>query len=63
MLKKVSSFALARSEAQRTQRVRLGFSLAAAALDSVFEHPAGQLDAIRAINDGAAAQSFCLNAY
>jgi hypothetical protein len=30
-----------RSETQRTARVRLASSLAAAALDSLFEHPAG----------------------
>jgi hypothetical protein len=40
MLKKASSFVLRRSEAQRTARVRLASSLAAAALDGLFEHPA-----------------------
>jgi hypothetical protein len=39
MLKKSTSFVLARSKPQRTARVRLGFSLTAAALDGLFEHP------------------------
>ncbi len=39
MLKKATSFVLTRSKPQRTARVRLGFSLAAAALDGLFEHP------------------------
>ena len=40
MLKKSPSFVLARSKPQRTARIRLGFSLTAAALDGLFEHPA-----------------------
>ncbi len=41
MLKKAASFVLASLQASTyRQKVRLGFSLAAAALDDLFEHPA-----------------------
>ena len=36
-----------RSKPQRTARVRLGFSLAAALLDGLFEHPAVSLSVMR----------------
>ena len=39
MLKKSASSVLASFSPQRTQRVRLGPSLAAALLDGIFEHP------------------------
>ena len=40
MLKNAPSFVLARSTPQRTARVRLGISLAAASLEGFFERPA-----------------------
>jgi len=40
MLKKVASFVSHRSDPQRTARVRLGPSLAAALLDGLFEQSA-----------------------
>jgi hypothetical protein len=48
MLKKPASFVLASLMASTHRKtVRLGPSLAAAALDSLFEHPAGYYDSIR----------------
>jgi hypothetical protein len=35
------------SRAQRTTKVRLALSLAAASLDEIFEHPAGHTELIR----------------
>ena len=43
MLKKPPALFSRHSEAQRTSNVRLASSLAAAALDGLFEHPAGMI--------------------
>jgi len=46
MLKKSASFVLHRSEAQRTEAYAFASSLAAAALDGHFEHPASHTGVI-----------------
>jgi hypothetical protein len=50
MLKKVLSFVLASLKASTYARVRLGFSLAAAALDDLFEHPAKLRKSVYRVN-------------